>query len=391
MNPLDLLALLLLVVAVILGIRSGALPQLLGLVGAILAAMAGLAILPYAAPLLDELASDLRAVAILAVLLGLVGVGEAIGATAGRAASQRLGTGFFSALDRVGGGLVGAAQAVLILWLAGGVIASGPFPNLSQIAQRSTALRVIDVAFPPPTELVLELGRVLDDSGLPNVFIGLEQLPAPEIDLPSDELASTIGGRAAASVLRVVADGCNQRASGSSFVVAPGYLVTNAHVVVGASSIIVQTSDDSFPATPVLVDLELDIALLRADGLGAPALEFTTGEPDRGDLGATVGFPGGGGKTVERATVAATYFATGLDVTGKARVTRHIVELRAQVVPGDSGGPFMLEDGTVGGVVFAESRTDPSVGYALWPDDVLDLISPAIGRTQAVDTGPCQA
>jgi hypothetical protein len=93
--------------------------------------------------------------------------------------------------------------------------------------------------------------------------------------------------------------------------------------------------------------------------------------------------------TVERATVAATYFATGLDVTGEARVTRRILELRARVDPGNSGGPFILEDGTVGGVVFAESRVDPAVGYALSPLEVLERISPSIGSTAAVPTGPC--
>jgi S1-C subfamily serine protease len=172
-------------------------------------------------------------------------------------------------------------------------------------------------------------------------------------------------------------------------VIAPGYLVTNAHVVVGASSIIVQTSEASFSATPVLLDLELDIALLFATGVDAPSLTFATEEPRRGDLAAAIGFPGGGRKTVEPATVAATYFATGLDVAGEARVERRIIELRSRVNPGDSGGPLVLEDGTVGGVVFAESRVDPAVGYALSPLEVRDRISPALGRTAAVAPGPC--
>ncbi|MEZ0239167.1 MAG: MarP family serine protease [Chloroflexota bacterium] len=389
MNPLDLVALFLLVVAVVLGIRSGALPQLLGLLGAAVTALAGLAVLPAVTPLLDSIPAPIRAIVVLSVLLGLIGLGEALGATAGRRASHALGTGLLGALDRVGGAIVGAGQAVLILWLAGGVIASGPFPNLGQIAQKSAALRVIDRVFPPPTELVHGLGNLLDDSGLGNVFIGLEQLPAEDIDLPSDALASQIGERAAPSVLRVVARGCDQQASGTSFVVAPGYLLTNGHVVVGAKSVLVQTSTESYGATPVLVDLKLDVAILYAPGVDAPSLRFTTSEPSRGALGATIGFPGGGNKTVEPATVAATYFATGLDVTDEARVTRRILELRAQVVPGDSGGPFVLEDGTVGGVVFAESRVDPAVGYALSPLQVLDRVAPAIGRTSAVSTGPC--
>jgi S1-C subfamily serine protease len=388
-NPLDLVAIVIFVIAVILGVRSGALPQILGLAGAAVAALAGLAVLPALGPLLDELNPAVRTIVVLSVLLGLVGLGEAIGATAGRAMSRALGTGLLGALDQVSGALIGAAQAVLILWLAGGVIASGPFPTLSQIAQRSTALRIIGAAFPPPTEIVLGLGQMLDDSGLPNVFIGLEQLPAPDIELPSDALASQIGERAAPSVLRVLADGCDQRASGSSFVVAPGYLVTNAHVVVGSVSVIVQTSSESFEAVPVLVDLELDIALLRAPGVKVQPLLFTGTEPVRGVVGATIGYPGGGNETVERATVAATYNATGLDVTGAARVTRRILELRARVIPGDSGGPLVLEDGTVGGVVFAQSKVDPAVGYALSPGAVLERISPALGETAPADTGPC--
>src|SRR5215211_1807264 len=373
----------------ILGIRSGALPQLLGLAGAAIAALAGLAALPAVTPFLDELAPALRAVVVLGVLLGLVGLGEALGASAGRAASKALGSGFLSSLDRAFGAFVGAAQAILILWLAGGVIASGPFPTLSQIAQKSTALRVVDAFLPPPTEIVLELGNLLDDSGLPDVFIGLEQLPAPDIELPSDDLASAIGARAADSVLRVIADGCDQRASGSAFVISPEYLVTNAHVVVGADNVIVQTSGDSFSATPVLLDLDLDVALLWANRLDAPRLKFTDEEPSRGALGATVGYPGGGNETVERAAVSAAYFATGLDVTEESRVTRRIIELRSRVMPGDSGGPLVLEDGTVGGVVFAESRVDPLVGYALSPIEVLGRVSGAIGKQTSVPSGPC--
>ena len=388
-NPLDLVAIGILVIAVILGVRSGALPQLIGLLGAAVAALAGLAVLPAFTGLLDGLPPPIRAIIVLSVLLGLVGLGEALGAAMGRQASQALGEGLLGALDRVGGAIVGAGQAILILWLAGGVIASGPFPTLSTYAQKSTALRIVDGFLPPPTEIVLGLGNLLDDSGLPNVFIGLEQLPAPAIDLPSNALARQIGERAAPSVLRVVADGCGQRASGSSFVIAPGYLVTNAHVVVGAKSVIVQTSGQSYAAVPVLVDLELDIALLHAADVKAPAIQFTTGEPSRGDVGATVGYPGGGNETVEPATVAAAYLATGLDVTGDARVTRRIIELRASVIPGDSGGPFVLQDGTVGGVVFAESKVDPAVGYALATRPVIEAITPALSKTTAADTGPC--
>ena len=55
MNPLDLIAIVMLVLAIVLGIRSGALPQLIGLMGAAVAALAGLAILPSVTGFLDSL------------------------------------------------------------------------------------------------------------------------------------------------------------------------------------------------------------------------------------------------------------------------------------------------------------------------------------------------
>ena len=54
-----------------------------------------------------------------------------------------------------------------------------------------------------------------------------------------------------------------------------------------------------------------------------------------------------------------------------------------------SGGPRWLEDGRVGGVVFAQSKVDSTVGYALAPEQVLNDVTPALGRVQAVSTGPC--
>ena len=58
-----------------------------------------------------------------------------------------------------------------------------------------------------------------------------------------------------------------------------------------------------------------------------------------------------------------------------------MLELRAQIDRGDSGGPFILTDGTVGGVVFAEAKTNEDVGYALSAREVAARITPGLGRT----------
>ena len=148
--------------------------------------------------------------------------------------ARALGNGVLSAADRVAGGFTGAAQALLIVWLAGGLLAIGPIPRLTEAAQTSTAIRTLNAALPPPAEIATELGSLLDESGLPEVFVGLEPLPQPPVDPPTDATARAIAELAEASTVRVSAATCGFESSGSGVVVADGYVVTNAHVVAGA-------------------------------------------------------------------------------------------------------------------------------------------------------------
>ena len=49
----------------------------------------------------------------------------------------------------------------------------------------------------------------------------------------------------------------------------------------------------------------------------------------------------------------------------------------------------MLADGSVGGVTFSQSRTEPEVGYALSPTDVAADVARTIDKTTEVETGAC--
>jgi S1-C subfamily serine protease len=131
------------------------------------------------------------------------------------------------------------------------------------------------------------------------------------------------------------------------------------------------------------------VALLWTPDLRARALHFASSDPARGSVGAALGYPGGGPLTIVPAAVTGEYRATGRDIYDEARVDRDILELRAQIDRGDSGGPLILQDGTIGGLVFAEARSDPEVGYALTPTSVAVRIAPAIGRHEVVATGDC--
>ena len=392
MNPFDLLAILLLIVGVLLGFRSGALPQVGGLLGAVGGGALVVLALPVLAEPLADLEPEIRPLIVLGGLLTAVGVGESIGSAIGGRTARSLGTGVLGAADRVGGGFVGAAQALLVVWLAGSLLAIGPIPRLTEAAQTSTAVRALNAVLPSPESLAADLSALLDASGLPDVFVGLEPIPRPPVEPPTDAAAAAIAKLAEASTFKVVAATCGRQTSGSGVVVAPGYLVTNAHVVAGAKRAGVRVADaggDLFDATVVRFDPNLDIAVLYAPDVRAIALDFAVIDPARGALGAALGYPGGGPLTIVPAAVTGAYPATGRDIYGKATVRRDLLELRAVVDAGDSGGPFVLANGTIGGIVFAEARSDPEVGYALTPTDVDALAAPAIGRTSPVDTGAC--
>lgn len=392
MNPLDLVAILLVALAVILGFQSGALPQVAGLLGAVAGgALAILALVNLGEPL-GEVPPGIRPYVVLAGLLMAVGIGESVGSAIGRTAARSIDGGVLGAADRLFGSLTGAAQALLVVWLAGGLLALGPVPKLSEAAQTSTAIRSLNAVLPPPTAIAGELANLLDDSGLPNVFIAFEPLPKPPVEKPTDATTAAIAQNAEGSTVRVQAIVCTAQASGSGVVVGNGYVVTNAHVVAGARNGAVAISTvagDRADATVVLFDPSLDVAVLRAPDLSARVLRFATSDPDRGTVGAALGYPGGGSLTIASAAVTGAYRATGYDIYGETRVDRDILELQAEIDRGDSGGPFVLQDGTIGGLVFAEARSDDQVGYALTPTSVATRITPALGLTDAVSTGTC--
>ncbi|HEY3335534.1 MAG TPA: MarP family serine protease [Candidatus Limnocylindrales bacterium] len=389
LNPFDIFALAILVFAIVAGIRTGALPQVGGIVGAVAALLLLFQVAPWLLDVTRDLEPIARALVVLGVLLGGVIAGEALGSALGHALADSLGAGVISGLDRAAGGIVGAAQAILIIWLAGGLLAVSGLPTLGRAAASSTAVRLTDRFLPAPTEVVGEIAGVIDASGLPDVFVGLEPVPLAPVDTPSDPRAAAIARAATPGTARVTARACDTQVTGTAAVIAPGYLVTNAHVVAGSSTIRVELPSGAADATVVLFDPTLDVALLYAPRIDAPALRFASSDPRRGALGAALGFARGGPLVVLPAAVTGGYAAQGRDIYGRALVTRDILELRAAVEPGDSGGPLILEDGTIGGLVFAESRTDDNVGYALTPTSVAVRVQPGLGRTGEVDTGAC--
>lgn len=386
MTPLDVILLLLLGLSAWGGYRRGALLQVAGLVGLIAGFAVGAWLAPHVAGLVR---SDVTKVSTaLGTVLVAGAIGDAAGSLIGLRLRRRARTTRLRGADAAGGSALSVAALVLAIWFLGLNLAAGPFPTLARALQRSSIVRAVDAALPPPPALTTQLGAVFDLFGFPSVFAGLPPVPAEPVPPPSRAEAGRAAADARASIVSISGPSCDRILQGTGFVVDDGFVVTNAHVIAGADPT-VEWGGTLYDAVPVVFDDDLDVAVLRVDELGAPALTLLPGEVDRGDGGAVLGYPSG--TYVEQgAAVRRALEAVGRDIYGEGRVERRIYELQVTVRPGNSGGPFVLPGGQVAGMVFGASATDEEIGYALTSPELIPLVDEAV-RADEVDTGECVA
>ncbi|HEX9259374.1 MAG TPA: MarP family serine protease [Acidimicrobiales bacterium] len=389
MNLLDVLILLLVLAAVIRGFYAGFVLQLGLFVGAGVGILLGALLAPSVSQMADSPQGEAW-LAIGTVLLGVALFGAA-GQLAGERLSYRLQRGHLATADSALGGVFSAVATLVAVWLVAASIASAEVGNLGPLVQESVVLRTLDRNLPPVPSVLARIGRFTDTLGFPPVFEGFEPTPAAPVTPPSDADVLAAVAAAQASTVKIEGEGCGGIVEGSGWVVAPGYVLTNAHVVAGVRAPEVVVPEPSRPAVPVLFDHDLDIAILRVDGLTAPPLTLVAEAPLRGATGAALGFPRGGPFSAQPAAVRTVYVARGRDIYGETLVSREVEELQVLVQPGNSGGPFVLADGTVGGVIFARSLTNSAIGYALGPQEVHRRIDAAVGATSPVPTGRCPA
>jgi S1-C subfamily serine protease len=79
----------------------------------------------------------------------------------------------------------------------------------------------------------------------------------------------------------------------------------------------------------------------------------------------------------------------GPDIYQSREVTREVYTVRARVLPGNSGGPLLIDHGRVAGVVFAAGVDQPDVGYALTAAEVAADATAGSTATVPVSTRGC--
>jgi len=156
------------------------------------------------------------------------------------------------------------------------------------------------------------------------------------------------------------------RSMGSGVVMsADGYIVTNHHVVDGASNIKVALSDRrEYTARVVGTDSKTDLAVLKIDQTGLPALPVAdSSKVQVGDIVLAVGNPFGVGQAVSMGIVSATGRG-GLGIEDY----EDFIQTDAAINPGNSGGALVNVEGRLIGIntaIMSRSGGNQGVGFAI--------------------------
>ena len=393
---LDLILLGLLALYAWSGWRQGFVSALLGLVGLVGGAFLAIRFVP--ALLEDHLdiyqGTAAGVLALVGLVLGAALLGQGLMLLVARRLRAVVTAPAARAVDSALGLVAVLVTTMVVMWVvAAAVTASGPKVARDVVA-RSVVVSALDGIVPSSADgLVDEVTSALDNGVFPKVFEGLGPEPIAPVQAPdTGVVADPDVERALASVVHVRAESgsCDRAQVGSGWVVAPGRVATNAHVVAGADRVTVSIDGRGRErsARVVAFDPSRDVAVLSVDDLGAPALPQGAAL-STGGAAALAGFPGDNGLWVGAARVRDVLRARGADIYGNPDVTRNIYSLRALVRRGASGGPMVDRDGQVVGMVFATSLDDPDTGYALTLDEVQPVLRRGVQASRTVSTGAC--
>ncbi|MER7418049.1 MarP family serine protease [Micromonospora peucetia] len=391
MSAVDLVLLLLMLVFAISGYRQGFVIGVLSFSGFFLGALVGLQVGPLLAQ--QFVASGTRVLISLVAIFGLAVVGQALAGWIGSHLRKTITNDVVKRVDDIGGAFVSLFAVLLVAWLVAVPLGSSSLPWLASSVRNSALLTVVDRVLPDQAQqLSTALRDTVDTNGFPDVFGDLAPTRARQVSPPDPALAgSQVVVNSQRSVVKVLgsAPSCSRRIEGSGFVYADDRVMTNAHVVAGTRSTVVELNGDRYDSKVVVYDPDRDLAVLHVPGLPGPSMRFAAGNAGSGADAIVLGFPLDGPYNAQSARIRDVDRITGPDIYSAGNVTREVYTIRALVQSGNSGGPLVSSNGLVLGVIFAAAADDPNTGFAVTAAEARPVALAGAERTRAVGTGAC--
>lgn len=151
---------------------------------------------------------------------------------------------------------------------------------------------------------------------------------------------------------------------GSGVILSPdGYILTNAHVVNGRGPILVRLSGSRVVRGDVVgSDERTELAVVRAEAAGLPALPLSERRLRVGEVVVAIGNPLGFERTVTAGVVSALYRAL---ATRRGEALDGLVQTDVPINPGNSGGPLLDAEGRVVGITTAMLPWAHGIGFAV--------------------------
>jgi Do/DeqQ family serine protease len=165
-----------------------------------------------------------------------------------------------------------------------------------------------------------------------------------------------------------------EEGEGSGVIISPdGYIVTNNHVVDGATQVTVSMADKrELKARVIGTDAKADVALIKVDATNLPSAHLgSSSSVEVGDIALAMGNPFGLGQTVTMGIISATGRG-GLGIEDY----EDFIQTDASINPGNSGGALVNTKGEVIGIntaILSRSGGNQGVGFAIPIDMVRQL------------------
>lgn len=211
-----------------------------------------------------------------------------------------------------------------------------------------------------------------------------------EIDTEDTTLAEVVAAKAQPSVVSISTTTSEGSGVGSGVVLdTDGNVLTNYHVIEGATELVVSMGGESYEAELVGEDSSSDLAVIRLKDVDSSKLTpIEIGDSDDLSVGEwvmAIGSPFGNEQSVSTGIVSALYRSTALPSTSGTSIYANMIQTDAAINPGNSGGALVNDNGELIGInsiIESYSGSSSGVGFAIPVNYAINIASQIIdGKT----------